>query len=62
MDINTLRVAVTVVSLILFLALVLHSWSRRRAQEYREAALLPFMEEPRSASSSPNDSSVGARP
>jgi cytochrome c oxidase cbb3-type subunit 4 len=61
MDINTLRVAVTVVSLVLFLALVLHSWSRRRAQEYRDAALLPFTDEPGGASSTPHDNTQGAR-
>jgi cbb3-type cytochrome oxidase subunit 3 len=61
MDINTLRVAVTVASLVLFLALVLHSWSRRRTQEHRDAALLPFMDEPSGASSSTNDNTQGAR-
>jgi len=42
MDINTLRIAVTVAGLVLFLALVAYCWSRRREQEYHDAALLPF--------------------
>ena len=48
MDINTLRIAVTVAGLVLFLALVMHCWSRRRAQEYHDAALLPFADDPTS--------------
>jgi len=43
MDINDLRIAVTLVSLVLFLALMVHTWSRRRAAEHADAALLPFM-------------------
>ena len=35
-------VAVTVISLVLFLVLVLRTWSRRRADDYAQAALLPF--------------------
>ena len=45
MDINDLRVAVTLASLVLFLALVAHTWSRRRRTEYEAAAQLPFIEE-----------------
>ena len=45
MDINDLRIAVTVVSLALFIALMVHTWSRRRRAEYEAAALLPFAEE-----------------
>ncbi len=45
MDINDLRIAVTVVSLVLFIALMVHTWSRRRRAEYEAAALLPFAEE-----------------
>lgn len=61
MDINTLRIAVTVVSLILFLALVVHSWSRRRAQEFHDAAMLPFLDEPIGPSPSAQDNAQGAR-
>lgn len=47
MDINDLRIAVTVISLVLFLVLVVRTWSRRRASEYAQAALLPFEGEER---------------
>ena len=42
MDINALRIAVTVVGLVLFLVLVLHTYSRRRADDHLAAAMLPF--------------------
>jgi cytochrome c oxidase cbb3-type subunit 4 len=42
MDVNDLRVAVTLVSLVLFIALMLHTWSRRRRADHDEAAMLPF--------------------
>jgi hypothetical protein len=43
MDVNTLRIAVTVFSLVLFLALMVHTWNRRRRVDHEQAALLPFM-------------------
>lgn len=42
MDVNDLRIAVTLVSLVLFLALMACTWSRSRKAEYDAAALLPF--------------------
>ncbi len=42
MDVNTLRIAVTVAGLALFVALVLHTWSRRRLADHEAAAMLPF--------------------
>ncbi len=42
MDINDLRITVTVASLVLFVALMLRTWSRRRRAEYEAAAQLPF--------------------
>jgi len=45
MDINDLRVAVTLASLVLFLALMAHTWSRRRRADHDEAARLPFAED-----------------
>jgi cytochrome c oxidase cbb3-type subunit 4 len=45
MDVNDLRVAVTLVSLVLFVALMLHTWSRRRRADHDEAAMLPFSED-----------------
>ena len=61
MDINTLRIAVTLTSLVLFLALVLHTWSRRRRQDFEDAALLPFMDEMNPAPPA-NEPKPGARP
>ncbi len=49
MDVNDLRVAITVASLVLFVALMAYTWSRRRRAEYEEAALLPFVDEPASS-------------
>ena len=45
MDINDLRITVTLVSLVLFLALMAHTFSRRRKTDFDEAAMLPFREE-----------------
>jgi cytochrome c oxidase cbb3-type subunit 4 len=45
MDINDMRIAVTLVSMVLFIALVVHAWSRRRRAEYEAAAMLPFVED-----------------
>lgn len=44
LDLNTLRSATTVVSLITFLALVGRAWSKRRQREFDEAAQLPFVD------------------
>jgi len=45
MDVNVIRIAVTVSGLVLFLALVLHTWSRSRKAEHEAAAMLPFIGE-----------------
>ncbi len=42
MDLNDVRIAVTLASLVLFVALVLHTWSRRRLRDHEAAAALPF--------------------
>jgi cytochrome c oxidase cbb3-type subunit 4 len=42
MDINDARAAVTVLSLILFLGIVVWAWSSRRRSSFDEAARLPF--------------------
>ncbi len=42
MDVNTLRIAVTVAGLALFLVLVIHTWSRQRRADHDAAAMLPF--------------------
>jgi cbb3-type cytochrome oxidase subunit 3 len=45
MDVNTLRIAVTVAGLALFLVMVAHTWSRHRRADHDAAALLPFADE-----------------
>ncbi len=45
MDVNDLRIAVTLASLVLFVALMVHTWSRRRRAEHEAAAQLPFQED-----------------
>ncbi len=45
MDINFLRSAITVVSLLTFLGIVVWAWSRRNKADFDEAALLPFQDE-----------------
>ncbi len=45
MDINTLRSAITVVSLLTFVGIVFWAWSRRNKADFDEAAMLPFQDE-----------------
>ena len=45
MDVNTLRSAVTVVTFILFLGIVVWTLSKRRSDDFEEAAKLPFQPE-----------------
>jgi cytochrome c oxidase cbb3-type subunit 4 len=42
MDVNDVRVAVTVAGLVLFLALWVWTWNRKRKSAFDEAARLPF--------------------
>lgn len=42
LDINTLRSAATVVSFATFVAIVWWAWSRRRSEDFAQAAQLPF--------------------
>ncbi|MEY3923041.1 MAG: hypothetical protein RL659_1227 [Pseudomonadota bacterium] len=42
MDVNTLRSAVTVITFILFIGIVVWSLSKRRTAEFEESAQLPF--------------------
>jgi cytochrome c oxidase cbb3-type subunit 4 len=42
MDLNDIRAAVTLLSFVLFIALAVHTWSRRRRAEHEAAAHLPF--------------------
>ncbi len=41
-DINTLRSAATLVSFVTFIGIVWWAWSKRRADDFSEAARLPF--------------------
>jgi cytochrome c oxidase cbb3-type subunit 4 len=45
MDVNDLRSAVTLASLVLFLGIAAWAWQRRRRPAFEEAARLPFIEE-----------------
>jgi cytochrome c oxidase cbb3-type subunit 4 len=42
MDVNLLRIAVTLVSLILFLGIVRWAWSDRHRADFSDAAFLPL--------------------
>ena len=43
MDVNTLRIAVTVIGFVLFIVLLGHSWSRQRRHEHAAAAALALV-------------------
>lgn len=45
MDINDLRSAVTLLSLVLFLGIAAWTWQLARKSEFDEAARLPFADE-----------------
>ena len=44
MDVNTLRITVTLLGLALFIGLTLWAYSRRRRTAFAEAAQLPFLD------------------
>jgi cytochrome c oxidase cbb3-type subunit IV len=43
-DVNVLRVLVTVISFLVFVGIVAWAWSRRNKAAFDEAAQLPFQE------------------
>lgn len=45
MDISTLRIIATVVSFILFMAIMIWVWRNRKSEDFKEAAELPFKED-----------------
>jgi cytochrome c oxidase cbb3-type subunit 4 len=45
MDINTLRIVVTVASFVVFVGILAWAWKRRNTSDFRDAANLPFEEE-----------------
>lgn len=51
LDVNFWRSVVTVVGLVLFLALVGRTWSRKARPSHDEAAQLPFMDDETAAGS-----------
>ncbi len=42
MDINDIRIIITVVSFLIFIAILAWAWSNRQRERFREAANLPF--------------------
>ncbi len=50
MDVNDLRVVVTVLSFAVFVGIAAWAWSRRNAARFDEAARLPFMDAEQSES------------
>jgi cytochrome c oxidase cbb3-type subunit 4 len=56
MDITQLRIGVTIVGLLAFLALVAWAWSRHRKADFDAAAALPFLDDagPAPAGSNPS--------
>ena len=59
MDVNDLRVMVTVLSFVAFIGIVVWSLAARRRQGFDEAAQLPFLESPLE---SPFESPLEGRP
>jgi cytochrome c oxidase cbb3-type subunit 4 len=45
MDINDLRIVVTLLSFAAFAGIVVWAWSRRNSAAFQEAAMLPFADE-----------------
>jgi cytochrome c oxidase cbb3-type subunit IV len=45
MDVNLLRILVTVLSFIVFVSIVVWTWRNRNTTDYKEAANLPFDED-----------------
>jgi len=45
MDINTLRIAVTVLSFIVFVGILIWVWRNRNTSDFKDAANLPFEED-----------------
>lgn len=45
MDINTIRIWTTLLSFVLFIAIIRWTWSKRRKADFSEAEQLPFATE-----------------
>jgi len=44
MDLNTIRIIVTIASLVVFVGIVIWVWRNRNTKDFKEAASLPFNE------------------
>jgi cytochrome c oxidase cbb3-type subunit 4 len=44
MDLNTIRILVTIVSFVVFVGIVIWVWRNRNTKDFKEAANLPFNE------------------
>ena len=49
MDVNDLRIIVTLLSFAAFIGIVVWVWSRRNRARFDEAQMLPFIDEPSAA-------------
>lgn len=58
MDVNLLRIAVTLLSVVAFVGIVAWAWSKRRRRSFDEAARLPFAESVPPAAAPPSGSST----
>jgi cytochrome c oxidase cbb3-type subunit 4 len=45
MDINDVRIAVTLISFVFFIGIMAFTWSRRNKADFDEASSLPFRDE-----------------
>ncbi|MDI1297991.1 cbb3-type cytochrome c oxidase subunit 3 [Methylotenera sp.] len=45
MDMNTLRIAVTIISFIVFVGILIWVWRNRNTSDFKEGANLPFNED-----------------
>jgi cytochrome c oxidase cbb3-type subunit 4 len=45
MDINSLRIAVTILSFIVFVGILIWVWRNRNTSDFKDAANLPFKED-----------------
>ena len=62
MDVNLIRIAVTLVSFALFAGIVCWAWSRRSAAAFKEAEQLPFVDEAPALAATQRPDGPEARP
>ena len=54
MDVNDLRILVTLLSFAAFVGIVAWVWSRRNRKRFDEAQMLPFLDEPPASAAVPS--------